>query len=126
MKSIFKLGKAEQKNDRVEEAEGRESGNSLRRPAAKKGQNSNECRAEGYDSNLQKITQHWVGTRDHKDPPDRTKIWHSGWVLLLEVNWVWLTGSVVQSIIIRSGAWQHPGRHGTGIAESSTSSSDRF
>jgi hypothetical protein len=38
-------------------------------------------------------------------------------------NWGWLTGSEVQSIIIKVGAWQHPGRHGTGGAESSTSSS---
>jgi hypothetical protein len=27
-------------------------------------------------------------------------------------NWGWLTGSEVQSIIIKVGAWQHPGRHG--------------
>jgi hypothetical protein len=39
-------------------------------------------------------------------------------------NWGWLTGSVVQSIIIKVGAWQHPGRHGAGVAESSTSSSE--
>ena len=73
MKSIFKLGKAEQKNDRVEEAEGRESGISLRRPAAKKGQNSNECRAEGYDSNLQRITQHWVGNQGPQGPSRQDK-----------------------------------------------------
>jgi hypothetical protein len=36
-------------------------------------------------------------------------------------NWDWLTGSEVQSII-KIGAWQHPGRHGAGGAESSTSS----
>jgi hypothetical protein len=36
-------------------------------------------------------------------------------------NWVWLTGSEVKFIIIK--AWQYPGRHGTGGAESSTSSS---
>ena len=29
-------------------------------------------------------------------------------------NWSWLTGSEVQSIIIKVGAWQHPGRHGMG------------
>jgi hypothetical protein len=34
-------------------------------------------------------------------------------------NWGWLTGSEVQSIIIKVGAWQHPGRHGAGRAESS-------
>jgi hypothetical protein len=39
-------------------------------------------------------------------------------------NWDWLTGSKVQSIVIKVGAWQHPGRHGAGGAESSTSSSE--
>jgi hypothetical protein len=38
-------------------------------------------------------------------------------------NWGWLTGSEVQSIIIKVGAWQHLGRHGAGGAESSMSSS---
>jgi hypothetical protein len=38
-------------------------------------------------------------------------------------KWDWLTGSEVQSIIIKAGVWRHPGRHGTGGAESSTSSS---
>jgi hypothetical protein len=33
----------------------------------------------------------------------------------------WLTGSEVQSIIIKVGTWQHPGRHGAGGAETSTS-----
>jgi hypothetical protein len=33
-------------------------------------------------------------------------------------NWGWLTGSEVQSIIIKVGSWQHPGRHGAGEAES--------
>jgi hypothetical protein len=28
------------------------------------------------------------------------------------------------SFIIKTGTWQHPGRHGTGGAESSTSSSE--
>jgi len=32
-------------------------------------------------------------------------------------SWGWLTGSEVQSIIIKEGAWQHPGRHGAGGAE---------
>jgi len=36
--------------------------------------------------------------------------------------WGWLTGSEVQSIIIKVGEQQHPGRHGAGRAESSTSS----
>ena len=31
-------------------------------------------------------------------------------------NWDWLTGSEVQSIIIKVGAWQYPGRHGAGRA----------
>jgi hypothetical protein len=39
-------------------------------------------------------------------------------------NWGWLTGSEVQSIIIKAETWQHPGRHGTGGAESSTFSSE--
>jgi hypothetical protein len=37
-------------------------------------------------------------------------------------NWGWLTGSEVQSIIIKMGTWQHTGRHGA-ETESSTSSS---
>jgi hypothetical protein len=37
-------------------------------------------------------------------------------------NWSWLTGSEVQSLIIKAGTWQHPGRHGAGGAKSSTSS----
>jgi hypothetical protein len=36
-------------------------------------------------------------------------------------NWGWLTGSEVLSIIIKVGAWQHPGRRGAGGAKSSTS-----
>ena len=39
-------------------------------------------------------------------------------------NWGWLTGSEVQSIIIKTGTWQYPGRHDTGGAENSTSSSE--
>jgi hypothetical protein len=39
-------------------------------------------------------------------------------------NWGWLIGSEVQPIFITSGTWQHPGRHGAGVAESSTSSSE--
>jgi hypothetical protein len=38
-------------------------------------------------------------------------------------HWGWLTGSEVQSIIIKAETWQHPGRHGAGRAENSTSSS---
>jgi hypothetical protein len=37
--------------------------------------------------------------------------------LIRTFNWGWLTGSKVQSIIIKEGAWQHPGRHGAGRAE---------
>jgi hypothetical protein len=37
-------------------------------------------------------------------------------------NWGWLTGSEVQTIIIKVGAWQYPSYHGAGRAESSTSS----
>jgi len=40
-------------------------------------------------------------------------------------NWGWLTGSEVQSIIIRMGAWQHPSSHGAEGVESSTSLSER-
>jgi hypothetical protein len=42
----------------------------------------------------------------------------------ITVNWSCLTGSKVQSIIIKAGAWPSPGRHGAGGAESSTSSSE--
>ena len=38
-------------------------------------------------------------------------------------NWSWLTGSEAQSIIIKVGTWQCPGRHGAGGAESTASSS---
>ena len=39
-------------------------------------------------------------------------------------NWGWLTGSEVKSIIIKAGAWQHPGTHGAGGVESSISCSE--
>jgi hypothetical protein len=39
-------------------------------------------------------------------------------------NWGWLAGSEAQSIIIKVETWLHPGRHGAGGAESSTSSSE--
>jgi hypothetical protein len=39
-------------------------------------------------------------------------------------KWGWLTGSEVQSIIIKAGTWHHAGRHGAGGNESSTSSSE--
>jgi len=43
--------------------------------------------------------------------------------LIKTFDWGWLTGSEgVQSIIIKAGTWQHPGRHGAGGAERSTSS----
>jgi hypothetical protein len=37
-------------------------------------------------------------------------------------NWGWLTGSEVQSIIMKARTWQCPSRHGAGGADSSTSS----
>jgi len=46
--------------------------------------------------------------------------------LLSTTDWGWLTGSEVQSIIIKAGTWQCLGRHGAGGAESSTSSSEGF
>jgi hypothetical protein len=39
-------------------------------------------------------------------------------------NCGWLIGLEIQSIIIMAEAWQHPGRHGAGRAESSTSLSE--
>jgi hypothetical protein len=39
-------------------------------------------------------------------------------------NWGWFTASEGQSIIIKVGAWQHPGRPGIGRAKSSTSCSE--
>jgi hypothetical protein len=41
-------------------------------------------------------------------------------------NWGWLTGLEVQFIIIKAGTWHRLGRHGTGGAESSTSSSEGY
>jgi hypothetical protein len=43
---------------------------------------------------------------------------------MTKFNWGWLTDSEVQSIVIKVEAWQHPGRHGAGGAESSTSSAE--
>jgi hypothetical protein len=31
-----------------------------------------------------------------------------------DFNWGWLTSSEVHFIIIKEGAWQHPGRYGAG------------
>jgi hypothetical protein len=45
-------------------------------------------------------------------------------LIRITFNWGWLTGSEVQSIIIKAGTWQHPGRRGVGGAKSSTSSSE--
>ena len=39
-------------------------------------------------------------------------------------NLGWLTDSEVQFIFLKVATWQHPGRHGGGGAESSTSSSE--
>jgi hypothetical protein len=35
-------------------------------------------------------------------------------------NGGWLTGSEVQSIIIKGRTWQHPGKYGAGGAESAS------
>jgi len=43
-------------------------------------------------------------------------------VIKTTFNWGWLTGSEIQSIIIKVAIWQDLGRHGTGGAENSTSS----
>jgi hypothetical protein len=45
-------------------------------------------------------------------------------LIRITFNWGWRTGSEIQSIIIKVGAWQHPGRHSAGGAGSSTSSSE--
>jgi hypothetical protein len=45
-------------------------------------------------------------------------------LIMTKFNWGWLIGSEVQYIIIKAGAWQCPGRHGSGGAESSKSSSE--
>ena len=41
-------------------------------------------------------------------------------------NWGWLTGSEVQSIIIKAGAWHIQADNGAGGAESSTPSSEGY
>jgi hypothetical protein len=41
-------------------------------------------------------------------------------------NWGRLPSSEVQFIIIKAAAWQHPGRHGAGGAESSSFSSEGY
>ena len=38
----------------------------------------------------------------------------------IKYNIYFFTGSEGQSIIIKEGAWQHPGRHGAGGAEIAT------
>jgi hypothetical protein len=43
---------------------------------------------------------------------------------LITFNWGWLTVSEVQSIILKAGTWQDPGRCGAGGAESSIFSSE--
>jgi hypothetical protein len=46
-------------------------------------------------------------------------------ILIITIfNWELLTGSEIQSSILKAGARQHPGRHGAGGAERSTSSSE--
>jgi len=39
-------------------------------------------------------------------------------------NYGWLTGSEIQSIIIKVGTWQRPGRHRAGGVKGSTSCSE--
>jgi len=41
-------------------------------------------------------------------------------IIRITYDWGWLTGLVVQSIIIKAGAWQHPDRHDARGAESLT------
>jgi hypothetical protein len=43
-------------------------------------------------------------------------------ILLRTFSWGWLTGSELQSIIIKAEIWQDPGRPGAKGAESFTSS----
>jgi hypothetical protein len=45
-------------------------------------------------------------------------------LIMATFNWGWLTGSEVQSIIIKAGAWPYPGKHSAGGPESSTSFSE--
>jgi hypothetical protein len=45
-------------------------------------------------------------------------------VIRTTFNWGYLTGSEVQSSIIKVRTWQLPGRHGAGGVERSTSSSE--
>jgi hypothetical protein len=45
-------------------------------------------------------------------------------LMMKPFNWGGLTGSEVKSIITKVGVWKHPGRHGTGGAEGSMSSSE--
>ena len=44
-------------------------------------------------------------------------------LIKITFNCVWLTGSEVQSIIIKKDTWQCPGNHGVGGAERGKSSS---
>jgi hypothetical protein len=44
-------------------------------------------------------------------------------LIRITFNCGWLPGSEIQSSIIKVGAWQHPGSHGVGGTERSTSSS---
>jgi hypothetical protein len=46
--------------------------------------------------------------------------YHDKCLIRTMFNWGWLTGSGVQLIIIKAGAWQHPEKYGIGGAESST------
>jgi hypothetical protein len=44
--------------------------------------------------------------------------------ILIRTPFIKFRGLEVQSIIIKAETWQHPGRHGAGGAESSTSASE--
>jgi hypothetical protein len=53
----------------------------------------------------------------------QTDIMTKATLIRITFNWGWLTGSEVQ-FIIKVGAWQYPGRHNAGGAESSMSCSE--
>jgi hypothetical protein len=44
--------------------------------------------------------------------PLRTDTMTKATLIRMTFNWGWLTGSEVQSFIIKVGTWPHPGRHG--------------
>ena len=68
---------------------------------------------QGQLGDTQSLSQSFTAVNRHHDQGNSYKD-----------NWGWLTGSEGQSIIIKAGAWQHPDKHDTGRAESSTSSTE--